>query len=502
MWTFLVTFSRDLLANGGLVRYVSSPTLTTAFNTSMLLSPILAPFIGWLADVRLGRYKVIICIFMGVFVSNTLFTVSMITEESVGDILSCIAAVLSGFVQSGFTVAMLPFLCDQIIGANAEELSAIVYWYCWVKNVAFAINTIITSYPISLAISTQILVIALPCVAVPVMIIVSDCLCQQWLDKTHKVTNPIKLVVKVLNYARKHKYPERRSAFTYIDEEHPSRMDFGKEKFGGPFTEEEVEDVKTVLRLLPIVICVIISFGGPHINLRLDALDDQFGNSVLNDAVGDTCWLPPLLLVPLFQYLLYPLFHKWVPSMLKRIGAGLFMQLVATVITEVEIKGYQYTASGNLTEYLTCTTITIPVTELPWYWRVFPLLMYCFGRALLFIVLLEFAIAQSPEKMKGFVLGIYLLFDGISGCIGEIMEIWSNTLCYTIPAIAYLTVLFLLFLFLSNRYGLRERNREINIQAIVEEHYERYIDQEQEYRREHPQYDNFDSTTCILDSES
>ena len=36
-------------------------------------------------------------------------------------------------------------------------------------------------------------------------------------------------------------------------------MDYGKEKFGGPFTEEEVEDVKTVLRLLPLVICLTLS---------------------------------------------------------------------------------------------------------------------------------------------------------------------------------------------------------------------------------------------------
>ena len=35
-------------------------------------------------------------------------------------------------------------------------------------------------------------------------------------------------------------------------------------------------------------------------------------------------------------------------------------------------------------------------------------------------------------------------------------------------------VLFVVFLILSKWYTLRERNREINIQAIVEEHYERY----------------------------
>ena len=59
-------------------------------------------------------------------------------------------------------------------------------------------------------------------------------------------TNPLKLIARVLHYARKHKYPENRSALTYWEEEAPSRLDLGKEKYGGPFTEEEVEDVKTV----------------------------------------------------------------------------------------------------------------------------------------------------------------------------------------------------------------------------------------------------------------
>ena len=63
----------------------------------------------------------------------------------------------------------------------------------------------------------------------------------------------------MLNYARKTKYPEHRSALTYFDEEEPSRLDYGKEKFGAPFTEEGVEDAKTILRLLPVFLSL---FGG------------------------------------------------------------------------------------------------------------------------------------------------------------------------------------------------------------------------------------------------
>ena len=39
------------------------------------------------------------------------------------------------------------------------------------------------------------------------------------------------------------------------------------------------------------------------------------------------------------------------------------------------------------------------------------------------------------------------------------------------------------YVILAKRYKLRERERHINIQAIVEDHYERYFDQEEEYMR-------------------
>ena len=56
--------------------------------------------------------------------------------------------------------------------------------------------------------------------------------------------NPFKLIYKVVRYAIKTKHPRQRSAFTYWEDDPPSRMDFGKIKYGGPFTTEQVEDVK------------------------------------------------------------------------------------------------------------------------------------------------------------------------------------------------------------------------------------------------------------------
>ena len=86
--------------------------------------------------------------------------------------------------------------------------------------------------------------------------------------------------------------------------------------------------------------------------------------------------------------------------------------------------------------------------------------------------------------MKGLVIGTSIPFLNIVPLLIELIEF---TLCDVILTVAGLVVLFVVFLVLSKHYTLRERNREINIQAIVEEHYERYMDQEEEYMRQ-PHY--------------
>ena len=65
--------------------------------------------------------------------------------------------------------------------------------------------------------------------------------------------NPYKSVYGVTKFAYQHKVPLRRSAFTYTGDEFPSRMDHGKQKYGGPFTTKEVEDVKAFWGILKVV---------------------------------------------------------------------------------------------------------------------------------------------------------------------------------------------------------------------------------------------------------
>ena len=61
----------------------------------------------------------------------------------------------------------------------------------------------------------------------------------------------------MIKFAKDYRYPIRHSAFTYCEDELPSRLDLRKEKYGGPFTTEQVEDVKVFLRIL----CLLITLG-------------------------------------------------------------------------------------------------------------------------------------------------------------------------------------------------------------------------------------------------
>ena len=85
------------------------------------------------------------------------------------------------------------------------------------------------------------------------LILVGCCSCRgHLLIEPTTSNNPVTLICKVLNYARKHSQPVRRSAFTY-GEPPPSRLDIAKERYGGPFTTEQVEDVKSFWKILGLL---------------------------------------------------------------------------------------------------------------------------------------------------------------------------------------------------------------------------------------------------------
>ena len=227
------------------------------FDIGYCLFFFLFPLLGLLADVKVGRYTSIITgvylTFFSWLTAGLCYNIKNFLQHNVLFlILSGVAYLLQVIGYSCLRSNIVQFNIDQAIGASGDKLSAIIYWHslslpailCIVIIVQCLINQFfVVSYVLSgVAVST---------------VIVTNFLFKHWLDTTSHIVNLVKMIAKVLNYARKNKYPRNRSALTYWEENYPSRLDLGKEKYGGPFTEEQVENVIVVMRLTPLLICIV-----------------------------------------------------------------------------------------------------------------------------------------------------------------------------------------------------------------------------------------------------
>ena len=513
VWSVLINAGIYIIFNVILLFQVQNEVRTgfTISSTMSLLVPTLAAgvlmqrfglyrVITASAQVSMVAVLVILCAFVMLQFNCTLVPgiVLMFIALPV-----CMAGMACGLVCS------LPFIIDQmtVIGASSENIGAAVQWFCWGLAAMTLASDLLHCLPLVI-VETQlenmhpvllltILVLSLSTV------LITDCLWHKSLEVHYRGSNGIKTLFRVLNYARKTKYPERRSAFTYIDEEAPSRLDYGKHKFGGPFTEEEVENVKTVLRLLllffPVILCGLVGIGNNNnqmnlLYIHLIQTTTSTHNCVktLSNLLNDVFFF---LLIPTYRFIFFPLLRNRLPSQLKILGAGLCLCFISTLVN------FSLDTVGHLHSNTTsCMFDTLPpwsanTLPVPIYWLLISNIVNSAGVAIVTCTLLEFVLAQIPIGGRVTTMAIVIFLVnvgtviqiGTAGILSKFNMSKATPSCgfYYYLVMSILQILSLvLFTIAAKRYKLRERERHVNIQAIAEEHYERYFDQEEEYMRE------------------
>ena len=321
LWDLLIGISFNLLI--GFLIFEDQFGIVVVVGMSLLL--VLA---GYFGDFLFKRYKIVL---IGTCVSFVLLIAILMTMA----FLSCSSCLCLTFkilyplllVTVGCVrVNLLPFNIDQLIGSSSDELTAVIHWH----NIGPVVTDVLIQVLLSTFNSLTLYFYFILCAVLVAVKLVTHNLFNHYLDTTPVNTiNPIKLIVGVLCYARKHKYPENRSALTYWEEEAPSRLDLGKDKYGGPFTEEEVEDVKTVLRLIPLLLICSIASG----------LNGYYTEGIYSEVYGCQYTLEGsisfnivyVFIILLHQFLIYPCLHKYIPSMLKRIGLGIGLILAVNI---------------------------------------------------------------------------------------------------------------------------------------------------------------------------
>ncbi len=148
------------------------------------------------------------------------------------------------------------------------------------------------------------------------IVLISDFfLTPKWLIIEPKAPKSLKTIYRVLNFAFKHKAPVNRSALTYWEEDIPSRIDLGKTKYGGPYTIEQVEDVKTLLQILALTTPLWISLTSFNmyrntvflVDFNGTVLDEQCSSQVTQYFTYNS-YLVAMVLIIVHELVIYPLF--------------------------------------------------------------------------------------------------------------------------------------------------------------------------------------------------
>ena len=254
------------------------------------------------------------------------------------------------------------------------------------------------------------------------------------LIKEPTTQNPFKLIYQVIKYAIKHKQPRLRSAFTYCEDNIPSRIDFGKSKYGGPFTTEQVEDIKTLLRsiifmlLISVVVCSCLDADGYLPLFIYDMFVSHLRECSYEFTTINFGQISVTVLVPLYELVIHPIFHRLIPNVKipykACIGALLHLSRLVLLLTLVTYARHFFInseTSGNST--LQCVFHEPPgslETGLDNRWKFLSGFLGYIGDAMYLISIIEYLCAQVPYSMKGIVAGLFF------ACVGLFLPIFSS----------------------------------------------------------------------------
>ena len=395
-----------------------------------------------------------------------------------------------------FSANVIQFGFDQLHDSPAESSTLYIHWYVWTNQVGLFLLRLPSA-----VFSGEIKYIAYassPVLALIALTFLGISLCfekykRHWFLIEPGSTNPYKLVYKVVKFAKDHTNPVRRSAFTYCEDELPSRLDLGKEKYGGPFTTEQVENVKAFLGILRVLLTVgpiffaDIAFGQNLPGLvYTNTYKKYYSNYVYYLDVpsyayfyGSGCLTPLLMLVfiPVYLFLLRPFIHDYIPGMLKRIGLGIVLYLISGFCTlAMGVSNHNcISESCTLTSYLNISS----------HFLILQYSLNAVSNLLIYIASYEFVCAQSPQSMKGLLIGTFFAIKGVFQLLGVILYLAIGVGCslrhqlvfplcgfiYYFINVVIALIGIIAFVFIARRYQYRQRDEPDNIYRYAEEYY-------------------------------
>ena len=453
----------------------------------LVLLYVSIPLAGWLADREFGNYTIFKAgsvLFIAAIVRSTQLILLSFMEDAdltwkgimlAVQIISCsigligIAACLVTALQLGL---------DQMPDASADNITSFIAWFVFSIFAGYWMSiTLLTGIDHCVSQIDYIWIIS--CLMPPVCMAIVCC-CMFTLAPRHLIVEPkspnsLKIIYQVLKFAAKHKAPLNRSAFTYWEEDIPSRLDLGKSKYGGPFTTEQVEDVKTIFKIIIIFIPILIVFTASELSTLLTYWHTHaFASQLLFSFTVNLWWA---IATVVYEFGVHPFIRNKLPSTLKRIG------IVAVLLLLINCSSLVFSAVNFNNLQFTNNTSIVYFSAFYVYWPRINQILSWVVTLFLMAAVLEFVCAQSPYNMRGMLPGFttFIIFSSVS-LNGLVSGIISQTQTYLYASIVYSSIQtglslvgFILHCVLARWYKRRVRDEDYSPHRVVEEVYDRYL---------------------------
>ena len=540
-WTFLALAGYNVLNPMNSWMLYNVPQRVSNYKIILILVYVviffsimfISPMAGLLADIRFGRYKTLKCSSYITVVAASFLSIFCIVLISVASIVApnhiprysfqVIGLVSVGVLMTSsiiLTTNAINFGMDQLHDSSTQDSILFVHWYVWLDYLSVLVTGVSWSLFLYdrdydnmfsiVGISLYLLIFGI----ISFLVIVSMCVVhyrRRWFTIELCRVNPYKLVYRVLKFAWHHKIPINRSAFTYCEDEWPSRLDLGKQKYGGPFTLEQVEDVKTFLGILKVLFSIVPLFMlqvvsesilprfAMHSNLFFKPPGKHMIHieGIVHYLFLSSGLLSPLLVVvslPLYLFLLRPFITYHIPGLLKtilkRIGVGLLLIILSllcalamdVVVHERNSNQLCMFSPNHTTNFVNESTSYRPRLYQNVYFFISQHVLSALYNMLIDIAVFEFIASQSPYSMKGLLIGVLFSSRILVQGLGIVIMIpfstsWKISYPLSCGSGFYITnisigvMTFIVYVLVAKDYKHRTRDEPSFIRQYAEEYY-------------------------------